>query len=113
MFWWVADATFRAAALSASDAEDNGDLPTTVIVDITSGAPLGLKLMTDNRTGRGALVKACRDDGLAHGRLLPGQKITHINGADVSAASLQTIFGIMKVPFCNALLRHLFHCISN
>lgn len=29
-------------------------------------------------------------------RLFPGQRITHLNGQDVSSASLQTIFTLMK-----------------
>lgn len=29
-------------------------------------------------------------------RLFPGQRITHLNGQDVSGASLQTIFTLMK-----------------
>eukprot|EP00039_Didymoeca_costata_P018769 m.334885 g.334885 ORF g.334885 m.334885 type:complete len:2064 (+) comp17460_c0_seq1:146-6337(+) len=70
----------------------------TVTLDTSTGSPLGLKLMKNPATGTGVAVKSLDPGAQAEqtGKFTPGDIITHINGTDVTSASMREIGGLIK-----------------
>lgn len=93
---WLSDSDL-IKALHAVIETDVGS-PGTVILDTLDGKTLGLTLMKNPSTGKGAAIRALDDGGQAEatGKISVGQLITHVNGTDVTKMTMKEIATIIK-----------------
>jgi len=67
----------------------------TVTADRSGGKSLGVNLLK-GPGGKGATIKSVDAQGQLAAKVMPGLKITHINGTDITAMTMRNIGGLIK-----------------